>query len=419
MSDKMTKKKPLVPRLRFPEFRGAGEWEECLLEKAADFIRERIPYSDVTSENYISTENILPEFRGVAISSSLPTSGTVVSYQKYDILAANIRPYLKKIWLADKNGGASNDVIVIRAKKKTNHLFLSHLLINDRFIDYVMSGVKGLKMPRGELSLIREYPTPIPQGDEQQKIAACLSSLDELISFECKNMGSLKGHKKGLMQQLFPCKGETTSHLRFAEFETNDKWESAALHTISDVVRGGSPRPINDFITSTDKGINWLKIGDIDKDSKYVTKTSEKVIPQALSKTRVVHDGDLILSNSMSFGRPYIMRISSCIHDGWLAITKISSKVTKEYLYYYVLSPTSQDFFLTNAAGSGVLNLNIDIIKNLQIIFPHKSEQKKIADCLSSLDELIAAQGRKIELLKLQKKGLMQQLFPEMDEVTA
>jgi type I restriction enzyme S subunit len=118
----------------------------------------------------------------------------------------------------------------------------------------------------------------------------------------------------------------------------------------------------------------------------------------------------------MSFGRPYLMKIKSCIHDGWIAITEIRDSVKREYLYYFIFSSASQAYFLDNAAGSGVLNLNADIIKNLPTSYPTRDEQQKIADCLSSLDTLIAAQAEKIDVLKTHKKGLMQQLFPRDGE---
>ena len=204
--------------------------------------------------------------------------------------------------------------------------------------------------------------------------------------------------------------------LRFSEFRGAAGWDASILGDLSEVVRGGSPRPIDGFITTSEDGLSWLKIGDVDKESKYVTSTAEKVRPEALSKTRVVNPGDLILSNSMSFGRPYILQITTCIHDGWIAITKICKKTDRDFLYYLISAPSSQCYFLDNAAGSGVLNLNADIIKALRVSFPKPAEQQKIAECLSSVDDLIAAQARKVDALKTHKRGLMQQLFPREGE---
>jgi len=204
--------------------------------------------------------------------------------------------------------------------------------------------------------------------------------------------------------------------LRFPEFRGAGKWNSTTLGELSEVVRGGSPRPIDVFLTTAADGLNWLKIGDVNKDAKFVTRTAEKVRFEALSKTRVVNPGDLILSNSMSFGRPYILQINTCIHDGWIAITNLANSVERDYLYYLILSSNSQSYFEDNTAGSGVQNLNAEIIKALPVIYASSAEQQKIADCLNSLDELIVAQARKVETLKTHRKGLMQQLFPREGE---
>lgn len=212
-------------------------------------------------------------------------------------------------------------------------------------------------------------------------------------------------------------KKELLPKLRFPEFVDEEEWDTKKLGEISEIVRGGSPRPIQNFLTTNESGINWLKIADVSSNSKYITETKEKIIKEGLSSTREVNSGDLILSNSMSFGRPYILKIKTCIHDGWIAIRNISNKTFEDYLYYFILSEASQKYFHTNAAGAAVKNLNADIIKLLPIyLSKDKREQQKIASCLSSLDEMIAAQGQKLDLLKDHKKGLMQKLFPQEGE---
>jgi len=205
--------------------------------------------------------------------------------------------------------------------------------------------------------------------------------------------------------------------LRFPEFENEGDWDIEELGVLSEIVRGGSPRPIEDYFTSDVNGLNWLKIADVPSDSKYITQTKEKVKKEALSSTREVSSGDLILSNSMSFGRPYILKITTCIHDGWIAIRKISNKTFEDYLYYFISSESSQSYFQTNAAGAAVKNLNAEIIKLLPIYLPKNiKEQQKIASCLSSLDEIIATHSQKLNLLKDHKKGMMQNLFPQEGE---
>ncbi len=200
-----------VPKLRFPEFWDMGEWAISKLgaNEISTFIKDRISLAQLTLESYISTENLLPDYAGATTASKLPPAGTFTHFKKHDILISNIRPYLKKIWLAGKDGGASNDVIVIRSKAKLKDQFLAYLLKSDEFISYIMKGAKGVKMPRGDISLIRAYPILFPSPDEQQKIADCLSSIDELITSQIQKLDTLKAHKKGLMQQLFTAIKET------------------------------------------------------------------------------------------------------------------------------------------------------------------------------------------------------------------
>ena len=119
----------------------------------------------------------------------------------------------------------------------------------------------------------------------------------------------------------------------------------------------------------------------------------------------------------MSFGRPYILAIETCIHDGWIAVTDISTQIDRDYLYYLISAPSSQLFFVTNAAGSGVQNLNADIIKSLPVCFPKSPEQVRIANCFDALDDLITAQAKKLDTLKIHKQGLMQGLFPSMESL--
>ena len=210
---------------------------------------------------------------------------------------------------------------------------------------------------------------------------------------------------------------ELIPELRFPEFVNDGNWMIKELGEITEIVRGGSPRPIQDYLTNDANGLGWLKIADVSSDSKFITNTKEKIIAEGLQNSREVNPGDLILSNSMSFGRPYILKITTCIHDGWIAIRKISDITFEDYLYYFISSDFSQKYFNIKAAGAAVKNLNAEIIKLLPIYLPDaKDEQQKIASCLSSLDELITAQKEKLELLKKHKKGLMQNLFPQEGE---
>ena len=161
------------------------------------------------------------------------------------------------------------------------------------------------------------------------------------------------------------------------------------LGDISKIVRGASPRPIKNFITTSSTGINWIKIGDVNVNSKYITKTKEKITQEGATKSRYVRKGDFILSNSMSFGRPYILEIDGCIHDGWLSISEFEKYVTADYLYYYLISNKLQKEMKQRASfGGAVQNLNADIVRDLEIAVPPLSVQENIVKILDRFDKL-------------------------------
>ena len=326
-------------------------------------------------------------------------------------------------WQGDKDILVSPDYVVFKCKSSGPHrldpAYLDHFRRSDAWEEFVSEKGDGSVRVRIYYKDLARLQLPLPSYPEQRKIAECLDAVDALIAAQGRKVEALKAHKKGLMQQLFPQEGETQPRLRFPEFEGAGEWGSTILGSLSEVVRGGSPRPIDGFLTNAADGLNWLKIGDVDKDSKYVTKTADKVRREALTKTRIVNSGDLILSNSMSFGRPFILQISTCIHDGWIAVRKIDENIIRDFLYYFILSQGSQDYFVGNAAGSGVQNLNAGIIKSLPVQLPRRAEQERIAGALDTLDDLIVAETRKLDTLKTHKKGLMQQLFPQVGEADA
>ena len=178
------------------------------------------------------------------------------------------------------------------------------------------------------------------------------------------------------------------------------------------IVRGASPRPIKNFITTDSDGVNWIKIGDVKPGEKYINSTEEKIILEGVSRSRVVHKGDFILSNSMSFGRPYILNIDGCIHDGWLTIQNYSETFDKNYLYYILSSADVFRQYITMAAGSSVQNLNKDKVSKLLVVAPKDTkEQEKIAEALSDTDTLILSLEKLIEKKKAIKQGTTQNLL--------
>jgi type I restriction enzyme, S subunit len=390
-------KPALVPKLRFPEFQDSAGWDVDELAKVADFVNAKIPIERVALENFVSTENVLPNFGGIARASKLPKTGSVTRYRQHDTLVSNIRPYLKKVWVADKEGGASNDVIVIRTKQRLLPQYLPALLKNDAFIDYVMTGAKGVKMPRGDLGSMKEYPTFYPTKPEQQKIADCLTSVDELIAAQAGYVDALKTHKKGLMQQLFPREGETHPRLRFLEFRDAGDW-----------------------------GVEYL--GDICQPQQWTTISATDLVDHGYP----VYGANGFIGYYTDFNHEYETVAVTCRGSTCGEVTLIPPKSyitgnsmcldaidADQYSYHFVYQLLKHRGFDDIISGSAQPQIVGNAIKRLRIALPKKGEQQRIADCLTSLDDLIAAQSQKLDALKTHKKGLMQQLFPVLEEVDA
>ena len=412
-------KKRLVPKLRFPEFFSAGTWDADGLGVVADFVNEKIALERIALGNYVSTENILADFGGIDKASKLPTTGSVTRFQSNDTLVSNIRPYLKKVWVADKEGGASNDVIVIRAKQRLIPQYLSSLLKNDAFIDYVMTGAKGVKMPRGDLGTIKAYPAHYPSKPEQQKIANCLSSLDELIAAQGRKVEALKTHKKGLMQQLFPREGEIQPRLRFPEFLNAGKW---VLEPIGDKVELLSGYPFDGPDISQDctgvpllRGINVTEgrvrhnpeidryfTGSLDALEKYKLQLNDLVI--GMDGSKVGKNSALI--TTADAGALLIQRV---------ARLRAKSVDLMKFIFQQINSSKFHRYVDKINTSSGIPHISAKQIREFSIAFPSNLEQQRIADCLTSFDTLIAAATKELETLKTHKNGLMQQLFPAVE----
>ena len=193
-------------------------------------------------------------------------------------------------------------------------------------------------------------------------------------------------------------------------------WEYKKLGEVCRIERGGSPRPIKDFITNSPDGLNWIKIGDTDPQGKYIYSTKEKIKPEGLRKSRWVEVDEFLLSNSMSFGRPYILKTNGCIHDGWLVLRDYQNSLIIDYFYYLLISPHVQNQFRTKAQGSTVSNLNTDRVADVNIAFPPLSEQQSIVDYLDSAFAKIDAMKANAEKALNEAKALFQVSLKEMLE---
>ncbi|NYS61796.1 restriction endonuclease subunit S [Vreelandella salicampi] len=415
----MSEEQALVPSLRFPEFRDSGEW---VVKKLGDkdissFVKKRVSVNNLELDSYVSTENILPDFGGIKGASKLPPSGSFTSYKPEDILIANIRPYLKKIWVADRNGAASNDVVVVRPMKGIIGSFLSSLLRSDSFIDYVMKGAKGVKMPRGDVSLMKEYSLAVPCPKEQKKIADCLSLLGALISAQAEKLDALKTHKKGLMQQLFPREGEINPRLRFLRKET---WDIANLSEVTFFQEGPGIMAV-DF---RDEGVPLVRLAGVSGEVVTLDGCNyldpEKVA-QKWSHFRLKIN-DLVISTSATFGLIAIVTNETADAVFYTGLIRFRPRCDMLYLGYlkaFLGSPCFKRQAAAAAVGGGIKHFGPTHLKQMDIPLPSVAEQQKMAGCLSSLDTLIAAHTEKLDALKAHKKGLMQQLFPSPEAVSA
>lgn len=251
---------------------------------------------------------------------------------------------------------------------------------------------------RGGLNLhiLKSLQVPLPPLPEQQAIAEVLSDTDTWIESLEQLIAKKQLIKQGAMQKLLTPK---------------EDWEVRELGDVIDVFRGGSPRPIQNFITNVSNGINWIKIGDTTPKGKYIKDTEEKIIPEGEKYSRKVNVGDFLLSNSMSFGRPYILQTEGCIHDGWLVLQHYDLHFESEFLYYLLTSKLVIDQYKRKAAGSGVLNLNKELVKSVSLQYPKISEQTLIATILSDMDAEIEALEQKLAKAQQIKQGLMQELL--------
>lgn len=292
-------------------------------------------------------------------------------------------------------------------------LELNATLVNTKYFMYstkssffqtqIKEETQGSTRARTSISKLRKNKVLLPSIEEQKRIAEALSDVDSMISSLEKLIAKKKAVKQGAMQELL------TGKKRLPGFA--GEWVRKSFGSLCTICRGGSPRPIQDFLTTSDSGINWIKIGDVEPNAKYITYTQEKIIESGVSMSRRVYKGDFILSNSMSFGRPYILKIDGCIHDGWLAIQEYQKTFDTDYLYYLLGSAYVFEQYIQMAAGSSVQNLNKDKVAKLDVLVPPIEEQSAIASILSDMDNEIEALEQKLEKTRQIKQSMMQQLL--------
>ncbi len=411
----MTQTPPHTPALRFPEFRGAGAWEVkklkevCEINPSTKKLPEDFFYIDlgaVNSGNLISKKKLHCD-SAPSRAQRLLKSG--------DIIYQVVRPYQRNNFLCnfdDKdNYVASTGYAQLRALDSNN--FLYQLIHTDSFVNIVISKCTGSNYPAISSSDLSEINISIPPLAEQEKIAGCLSSLDELITAHGDRLDGLKDYKRGLMQQLFPAKGQTTPTLRFPDFQGKDPWQEKRLVEVcSKIPQGGTPSTTKpDYWNGS---INWLTPAEMGKTKdRFMHTTVRKITELGLKKcsSDLLPINSIIVSTRAPIGYLTINKTEMAFNQGCKGL--VPNKTTSyDFLYYILLF--YKNSLIDLGSGSTFKELTGNNLKNFKVTFPSLEEQQKIADCLSAMDELITAQADKIETLKTYKKGLMQQLFPQL-----
>ena len=288
--------------------------------------------------------------------------------------------------------------------------YLGYYLNSSAYHNQLIPLMQGIKVASISKSAMQDTDIVYPKSvKEQGKIGDYFQSLDHLITLHQRKCEETKILKKYMLQKMFPQNGQKVPEIRFKCF--TEDWEQRKFGELVTIERGGSPRPIDKFITNDENGLNWVKIGDAPEHGNYITQTKEKIRPEGLSKTREVHPGDLVLSNSMSFGRPYIMAIDGCIHDGWLAIRDTKKNFELKFLCTLLGTDVMLNQYKAMAAGSTVNNLNKELVGGTTVEFPMMEEQIKIGDYFTTIDHLITLHQRKCEELKNIKKFMLQNMF--------
>ena len=224
---------------------------------------------------------------------------------------------------------------------------------------------------------------PVPPLSVQHKI---VEILDKFTSLEAELQTKLQAELEARKKQYEYYRNQ------LLDFTGREDVEFKKLGEVISVARGASPRPIKNYITTNKDGINWIKIGDVKPNEKYITNTEEKITQEGASKSRLLKKGSFILSNSMSFGRPYILAIDGCIHDGWISMTNYEKFYNVHFLYHLLKSDSIQMYWRMKASSGTVSNLNADIVRATPIPIPSLTEQQRIVTILDKFEALINGQ---------------------------
>lgn len=275
-------------------------FKEVILGDVAQYSKSKCSIEEISTLNYISTENMIPDKGGVIESSGLPNSKTVAQYRNNNILISNIRPYFKKIWYADKIGGASNDILIFDINKEiADTKFIYYTLTQDNFFDYMMKTSKGTKMPRGDKSAILNFNIKLPSLEEQKAIAKILSDLDRKIEINNKINKNLEEMAQAIFKQWFidfhfpneegkPYKSSGGEMIESELGMIPKGWNVSSLDELCNVTIGKTPpRKEKEWFSTNEKDIKWVSIKDLGNSGVYIFNTSEFLTEEAVERFNV------------------------------------------------------------------------------------------------------------------------------------
>jgi len=365
---------------------------KCKLSDICSFRKGKIDVENLNTQNYISTENMLPNKGGITEASSLPTVSLTQEYKKGDVLVSNIRPYFKKIWQAKYDGGCSNDVLVFVPKSNTDTNFLHYVLADDDFFTYSMATSKGTKMPRGDKASIMQYEVPMFDLHTQKKIASLLKSLDEKIELNNAINNNLLEQAQSIFTQEF---------LMFDRIP--DGWQESSLLGIADYLNGLAMqkyRPKDD-----EQGLPVLKIKELRQGS---CDFNSELCSPSIKPEYIVHDGDVIFSWS-----------GSLLVDLWCGGTcglnqhlfKVTSSTYNKWFYYAWTNHHLQKFAAIAADMATTMgHIKREELSKAEVLIPSQSDYDRIGGLLAPLYDLVIA--NRIENRKL--ASLRDELLPQL-----
>ncbi len=414
----------LVPRLRFPEFQTADGWKEVSLQKLARPVTNRATTGDADNVLSLSGERGLvlqSDYFGKKIAGD--SNDRYLKIRKDDFVyndrttKASSFGTIKR--LSNYSGGIVSPIYkCFRFQPSENPAFWEWYFESGSH-DPALGGLvnEGARAGRFNISVTKFLSTNAwrPDEVEQQKIAECLDSADVLIKAQVRKVEALRAHKKGLMQQLFPQEGGTQPRLRFPEFEGAGEWDEKHLESLAK--RGSGHTPSKSKREYYDGGIKWISLADSKRlDQGLISRTEIEISEEGIkNSSAVLHEtGSVLISRDAGIGKSAVMAMPMAVSQHFIVWVCDDRKLSNWFLYH--LLQQSKPIFERAATGSTIKTIGLQFFVDLRFMFPSRPEQQRIADCLTNLDDLIAAETRKLDTLKTHKKGLMQQLFPFVGE---